>query len=199
MTQVKSSNSHKRNGILAAGCVAIVAGMGGLAYAAVPLYQLFCQVTGYGGTTKRAEAPNGTIGTKKFTVRFDANVNRDLGWSFKPAQRKLELKAGEQVLAHYEATNRSGKTSIGTSTFNVTPLEAGAYFNKVECFCFTEQSLTANQAISMPVTFFIDPDIENDPNLKSVSTITLSYTFFPVKSNKTADLDAGKQDNRTVN
>ncbi len=169
MNQTRNTTNSRRNGLLAWACVVVVAGMVGMAYAAVPLYRLFCQVTGYGGTTQRAEAPASELGKRNFTVRFDANVSRALGWSFKPVQRKISLKAGQQMLAYYEAANGTAKVSSGTATFNVTPLEAGAYFNKVECFCFTEQTLKANETVSMPVAFYIDPDIEKDPNLKSLS------------------------------
>ncbi len=199
MTQTQNTANSTRNGLLAGACVVVVAGMVGMAYAAVPLYQLFCQVTGYAGTTKRADAAPGTVGKRQFTVRFDANVNRGLGWSFKPVQRKVSLKAGQQTLAYYEAQNNTSEQRTGTATFNVTPMEAGAYFNKIECFCFTEQTLQANQSISMPVAFYIDPDIEKDPNLKSLTTITLSYTFFPLKNGKTVSAATGGNTGKSVN
>ncbi|VAW16785.1 Cytochrome oxidase biogenesis protein Cox11-CtaG, copper delivery to Cox1 [hydrothermal vent metagenome] len=162
-------------------CVGIVAGMVGLAYAAVPLYRLFCQITGYGGTTQTAEAASDVILERMINVRFDANTN-GLKWDFKPEEIEVSLKVGENKLAYYSATNISPVTTTGTSTFNVTPLEAGAYFNKIECFCFTEQVLAAGETIRMPVSFFIDPAIADDPELNNIKTITLSYTFFPVKT-----------------
>ncbi len=199
MTQPVETKKTSRNGLLAGSCVAVVAGMIGLSYAAVPLYQLFCQVTGFGGTTQRAEAPDGTVGKRQFTVRFDSNVNPALNWHFRPAQRSVSVKSGQHALAFYEARNEAKGVATGTATFNVTPQEAGAYFSKVECFCFTEQTLKSNESVSMPVSFFIDPDIEKDENLNSITTITLSYTFFPVKPEKTVKLDDGKTKTKTVN
>ncbi|MEO1399565.1 MAG: cytochrome c oxidase assembly protein, partial [Pseudomonadota bacterium] len=154
-------------------------GMLGMAYAAVPLYAWFCQVTGYAGTTQRAEAPTGTVLDKTIVVRFDANVSSDLAWTFKAKQREVSLKIGEQKQVSYMARNDGRAASFGTATFNVTPGVAGAYFNKIQCFCFTEQELKPGQSIDMPVVFFVDPDIVNDPLLKDTKEITLSYTFFP--------------------
>lgn len=199
MSQPTKEQRAPRNGLLAGACVAVVAGMVGLSYAAVPLYQLFCQVTGFGGTTQRAEAPDGTLGKRNFIVRFDSNVNPSLNWQFKPTQRAVEVKSGQHALAFYEARNTSDVATMGTATFNVTPQEAGAYFSKVECFCFTEQTLKPGESVSMPVSFFVDPDIEKDENMKSITTITLSYTFFPVKPEKTATLAPGENANKTVN
>lgn len=200
MTNPAQKQPTPRNGLLAGVCVGVVAGMIGLSYAAVPLYQLFCQVTGFGGTTQRAEAPDESkVGTRQFTVRFDSNVNPALKWHFKPTQRAVEVKSGQHALAFYEARNESKDVTMGTATFNVTPQEAGAYFSKVECFCFTEQTLKSNESVSMPVSFFIDPDIEKDENLASIKTITLSYTFFPVKQAKTADLKTDERKTKTVN
>lgn len=162
-------------------CSVLVASMVGLSYAAVPLYRIFCQVTGYGGTTQIATESPQTVLERTITVRFDANVSRDMDWSFRPAQRSIELKVGETALAFYRAVSESSSDTMGTATFNVTPLAAGQYFNKVECFCFTEQKLTAGQTVDMPVTFFIDPEIDNDPDLEKLTTITLSYTFYPME------------------
>lgn len=172
--------SH-RHLVVASTMAGLVVGMLGLSYAAVPLYQLFCQVTGYGGTTQRAEQAPDTVLDRKITVRFDANTARGLGWKFQPAQRAIELKIGESALAFYRAENASAKTVTGTATFNVTPEAAGSYFNKIECFCFTEQTLKAGESTDMPVTFFIDPEMVNDPEAKNIQEITLSYTFFPAK------------------
>jgi cytochrome c oxidase assembly protein subunit 11 len=156
-----------------------VAGMIGLSYASVPLYQLFCQVTGYGGTTQVAEKPlNGSILERQITVSFDSNVASGLAWSFKPVQNKLTVRVGEETLAFYEARNDSDETITGTATFNVTPFKAGQYFAKVDCFCFTEQTLKPGQVVSMPVSFFIDPQIAADKNAQDVEDIVLSYTFF---------------------
>ncbi len=196
---IEKQRTPPRNGLLAGVCVCVVAGMIGLSYAAVPLYQLFCQVTGFGGTTQRAEAPDGKLGDRKFTVRFDSNVNPSLKWQFKPTQRAVDVQSGQHALAFYEARNESDVATMGTATFNVTPQEAGAYFSKVQCFCFTEQTLKPGETVSMPVSFFVDPDIEKDENLNSITTITLSYTFFPVKPEKTAELGTGESATKTVN
>ncbi|MGK2741489.1 cytochrome c oxidase assembly protein [Tepidicaulis sp. LMO-SS28] len=164
---------------IALACAVIVAGMVGLSFAAVPLYQLFCQVTGYGGTTNRAAGDAGAVIEREMTVRFDGNVSSKMPWDFRPASDPVTLKVGETGLAFYEARNTSDKAIVGTATFNVTPQQAGYYFTKIDCFCFTEQRLEPGQRVDMPVTFFIDPAIEDDPQLDSVKTITLSYTFFP--------------------
>jgi len=164
---------------VAAICLALTFGMLGMAYAAVPLYELFCQVTGYAGTTQRAQETTGEILARKITIRFDANVSNELDWDFKPKQRAVTLRIGEKGQMAYVSRNLSGQTSFGTATFNVSPQAAGAYFNKIECFCFTQQELKAGQAVDMPVVFFVDPDIATDPLLKDVNTLTLSYTFFP--------------------
>jgi cytochrome c oxidase assembly protein subunit 11 len=152
--------------------------MGGLVTASVPLYRLFCQVTGFGGTTQTAEAPPAAPGERIITVRFNADVNRALPWSFRPAQREISLRVGEQGLAYYVARNDSDVPITGNATFNVTPQKTGIYFNKVACFCFTEQRLNPGQSVEMGVSFFVDPEIVNDPNQDDVRTITLSYTFF---------------------
>lgn len=167
-----------RNRRLAMISFATAAGMVGASYAAVPLYEVFCQVTGYGGTTQVADAAPGEVLDRKMTIRFNADIGKKMPWRFAPAQDRVELKVGEQGLAFYRAKNLSGRTVTGTATFNVTPSKAGEYFNKVACFCFTEQELKAGAEVDMPVTFFIDPEIANDPNLNDVTTITLSYTFF---------------------
>lgn len=162
-------------------CAGVAVGMVGLSYAAVPLYQIFCQVTGYGGTTNRADAASASVLDRQITIRFDGNVSKDIPWDFKPVSEPVTLKVGETGLAFYEAYNNSDKPIVGTATFNVTPQQAGYYFNKIECFCFTEQRLEPGQRVDMPVTFFIDPEIADDPQLDSIKTITLSYTFFPKK------------------
>jgi cytochrome c oxidase assembly protein subunit 11 len=171
-----------RLGLTAALCAVFVAGMVGMAFAAVPLYRLFCQLTGYDGTTQRASAaPEAAIG-REIRVRFDANIGNGLGWSFRPVTRTVELKVGEVGEAVFAAENRGSRASTGTAVFNVTPLEVGAYFNKIACFCFKQQTLQPGEAIEMPVTFFVDPAIVDDPELDHVRTITLSYTFYPVDS-----------------
>lgn len=163
--------------------VAFVVGMVCLTYAAVPLYSLFCKATGFGGTTQRADASE-TVGTRSVTVHFDANVDGQLEWAFKPEQRSVTVKTGENTLAFFSAQNLSNKDITGTATFNVTPEKAGIYFNKIQCFCFTNQLLHAKQKLTLPVSFFVDPEMENDPNMKGVRNITLSYSFFRVKTGK---------------
>jgi len=158
--------------------VSVVFFMGALSYASVPLYKLFCQVTGYGGTTQVVQNVSDKVVDRSITVRFDANVNPALDWRFAPTQKSIKLSLGENALAFYRAENTGSGPLVGTATFNVTPDKAGIYFNKVECFCFQEQLLAPNEVIDMPVSFFIDPNMMNDPNLDDVTTITLSYTFF---------------------
>ncbi len=173
----ETARKNRRVGSVLCG---IVLGMVGMSYAAVPLYDLFCRVTGYAGTTQVADKRSTTITSRPMKIRFDALAN-NIDWAFQPTQLEMVLKVGENGLAFYRATNRSDRTVTGTATFNVTPLKVGAYFNKVECFCFTEQTLKPGETIEMPVAFFVDPEISVDPNLNDVKTITLSYTFFPVK------------------
>ena len=156
----------------------VVCGMVGLAFGAVPLYKLFCQVTGFGGTTQVAEEAPVEIGERVVTVRFNADTARDLPWRFKPEQREITVRVGEMAMAFYSAVNQSDRSLIGSSTFNVTPVKAGAYFNKIECFCFEEQTLAPGERADFPVSFFVDPDIVEDRRLDDVTTITLSYTFF---------------------
>lgn len=171
-----------RNRIVAVALLLVVGGMTGLSFAAVPLYRLFCQVTGFGGTTQTALAAPDAVSDRVITVRFNADTAPDLPWTFRPVQHELAIRVGEEKLAFYEATNRSKETLTGTAVFNVTPLKAGLYFSKVHCFCFDEQQLKPGESAEMPVSFFIDPEIMQDPNLDDVETITLSYTFFPALS-----------------
>jgi cytochrome c oxidase assembly protein subunit 11 len=155
------------------------AGMFGAAYAAVPLYRLFCQVTGFGGTTQRAERAPAAPGTRIVTVRFNANVaGTDLPWSFAPVEREMRVRVGEENLAFYRATNHANIAITGQAVFNVTPFKAGPYFNKIACFCFAQQTLEARQSVDMPVSFFVDPAIVDDRSTADIDTITLSYTFF---------------------
>ncbi len=158
---------------------AVVAGMVGMSFAAVPAYRAFCQATGWGGTTQRAEAGADRTLERTITVRFDSAVSDGLSWRFKPEQASQTLHVGETGLAFYEAENFSNHTVSGRASFNVTPAKAGIYFNKIECFCFTEQSLKPGEKVSMPVTYFVDPAMADDKNLDDIQTITLAYTFFP--------------------
>ncbi len=165
-------------------CISITFSMLGLSYAAVPLYKIFCQITGYGGTIQRAEEKSKFVSDQRIRVRFDANVSHDLGWKFIPKSRSVSIKLGQISKAIYEARNVTDKVSYGTASFNVSPQAAGIYFNKLECFCFTQQRLSAGESMDMPVVFFVDPEILNDPLLKRTKTITLSYTFFLDKNFK---------------
>ena len=176
MSRDINSRANRRVAVALAG---VVVAMAGAAYAAVPLYDLFCRVTGFGGTTQVAAAAPETVGERVFTIRFNADVDPKLPWAFQPVERSMTVKVGESGLAFFRAENLASRQTAGTATFNVTPLKAGQYFNKVQCFCFTEQRLAAGDSIEMPVSFFVDPAIVDDPNLDEVKTITLSYTFFP--------------------
>lgn len=176
----KQSSNRKVAGM----CIAFVGGMVGMAYAAVPLYAMFCQVTGYGGTTQRVEQYSDKILDREVTIRFDANISGGLPWQFQPVARDVKIKIGETTQAHYTAKNVFDKPTQGRATFNVTPELAGAYFNKVECFCFSDTTLKPGETLDMPVVFFVDPAIVNEPDLKDLRTITLSYTFFPIEGEK---------------
>ena len=153
-------------------------GMVGLSFAAVPLYQIFCQVTGFGGTPQIVDQSDVEILDRGVTVTFNADTDRNLAWGFEPVQRSMKLKLGEQALAFYQAVNNGDEPITGTAVFNVTPLKVGQYFNKIECFCFTEQTLQPGEAVDMPVTFYVDPRLNDDPSMQDVTTITLSYTFY---------------------
>ena len=171
---------NRKNARVAMSAAAVALGMVGLSYASVPLYALFCQATGFGGTIQRATtAPDSAI-ERTMTIRFDANMAGSLGWNFYPEQLEMKVKVGEERLAHYHAENVSQKTMTGSAIFNVSPPTAGAYFNKIQCFCFTEQTLGPGESADFPVVFFIDPAIAEDPDLRALGTVTLSYTFYPV-------------------
>lgn len=182
----------RRNGVVAFAVIGVVAGMVGLSYASVPLYRLFCQVTGFGGTTQVAAAP--TVAPKPdarvIRVTFDATVNSGLPWAFTPEKPYVDVRPGEQMLIHYRATNLADKPVTGVATFNVTPHKIGAYFNKVQCFCFNEQTLNPGESIDMPVVFFVDPAIADDRNATDVSDIVLSYTFFRAEKPETGGRSA---------
>ncbi len=175
-------DARRRNRRMLTGLVVLVVGMVGLAYASVPLYTLFCQATGFAGTTHRAERAPGVVLDRTVTVRFNADVNNGLAWSFRPNQRQVAVKLGETALVSYHAENRSKERVTGTAVFNVTPEKTGAYFSKIECFCFTEQTLGPGESADLPVAFFVDPALVKDPNMEDVDTITLSYTFYRAAS-----------------
>lgn len=166
--------------VIAVACAAFAFGMLGAAFASVPLYRLFCQVTGYGGTTQRAEAAPATVSDKQVTVRFDGNVAQGLPWTFRPNQREVRVNLGAQSTVSYHVENTSDRAITGQALFNVTPEAAGLYFNKIACFCFTNQTLQPGEKVEMPIVFYVDPEMADTEELKSLQAITLSYTFFPV-------------------
>lgn len=160
--------------------IGVVVFMGAMAWASVPFYSWFCKVTGFGGVTNVAEAGSDVILDQTIKVRFDASLDRDMPWTFKPAQREMELRIGETGLAFYEAHNPTDHPIAGQAAYNVTPYEAGAFFDKIECFCFTEQVLQPGETVMMPVSFYVDPAIVDDRDAKYVHTITLGYTFYEI-------------------
>ena len=191
----KTEKSGLGNGAVVAICCSFVIGMAGMAYAAVPLYEMFCKVTGYGGTTQRVEQASDVILDRKIKVRFDANTAPGLAWTFEPVQREVEMRIGETVQIMYKARNMASGPATGQASFNVTPQAAGAYFNKVQCFCFTETTLKPGEEMEMPVVFFVDPEIVEPVETKGIHTITLSYTFYPHEASKpVASAADGKTD-----
>nr|YP_007890481.1 heme biosynthesis protein [Andalucia godoyi]AGH23975.1 heme biosynthesis protein [Andalucia godoyi] len=161
--------------------IAMILFMFALSYASVPLYRVFCQVTGYGGTAQILDyvpLVDEELPKRILTIRFNADVGVEMPWKFAPIQKEMKVLVGESALAFYEATNPTDHDLIGISTYNVTPQQAGIYFNKIQCFCFDEQMLKSQESIDMPVFFFIDPDFLEDPRMNEIDTITLSYTFF---------------------
>jgi cytochrome c oxidase assembly protein subunit 11 len=177
-----TARANRRVALVMAG---VAVAMAGLAFAAVPLYRIFCQETGYGGTTQRAVAAPAEIGERVVTVRFNADVaSQDLPWEFHAVQPEAQVHVGEDRLVFFRAHNTGSEPSVGVATFNVTPFKAGQYFQKIACFCFSEQTLAPDESVDMGVSFFVDPAIAKDPNLNDVTTITLSYTFFRAKDEK---------------
>lgn len=168
--------------------VLTVVAMGALSFAAVPFYNYICRVTGFAGTTQRAESAPGAVEDRYVTVRFDASTQRDFPWEFKPVEQSMRVKIGESNMAFYRATNTSDHAITGTATFNVAPFDMGGYFSKIECFCFTEQTLQPGETVDMPVTFFLDPEMLEDIETKDITTVTLSYTFY--ETEKTAAVAA---------
>ena len=192
-TKFRQSNNYRKRGTAIA-LSSIVAGMVGLAFASEPLYRMFCDVTGYAGTTQVASTvpKSNEISQRVVAVRFDANVNSKMPWTFKPVQREVKVRLGEQALAYFEATNDSDQPLVGTASFNVTPYKAAIHFNKIDCFCFTQQVLKSGETMKMPVTFFIDPELAKDSNADDLRTITLSYTFFQDDDQSAAEIIAVK-------
>ena len=165
----------------------VAAAMVGLAFASVPLYRIFCEVTGFGGTPLRVsgDAP-GAVSATAIGVRFDANIEPTLPWLFEPKQAVIRIEPGARTTIAYRAKNLSARTTVGQAVFNVTPAQAGQYFSKIECFCFTEQTLKPGQEVDMPVVFFVDPKLRTDPTTRDIDEITLSYTFYPVETGRAA-------------
>ena len=170
-----------RDAAVAAGCGVFVAAMVGAAYAAVPFYTWFCRVTGFAGTTQVATSAPAEVLDRRITVRFDANVIGGLPWRFEPEQTAIETKIGEVVTVMYRVTNTAARETVGQAVYNVTPLNVGSYFQKINCFCFTEQRLKAGETREMPVVFYVDPALAHDADQAGLDTITLSYSFYPVR------------------
>ena len=172
----------QRNGKVALRMAIFAASMLALAFASVPLYRAFCQVTGFGGTPQRAERAPDKVAAGSIGVRFDANIQPSLPWKFEPVQRTVRIQPGARTTIYYQATNYAARSTTGQATFNVTPEQAGPYFSKIECFCFTEQTLKPGESVKMPVVFFVDPKLRTDEATKDIDEITLSYTFYPTAS-----------------
>jgi cytochrome c oxidase assembly protein subunit 11 len=177
-----------RNARIAWTLVAVVGGMLALAYAAVPLYQMFCKATGFAGTPQVVQDGERPVLERTVTVRFDSNVDPNLSWRFEPVQREVKVHLGEEKLVFFRATNVSQRPIVGTATYNITPERMGGWFDKVQCFCFTEQLLKPGQSVDMPVTFFVDPEMDKDRRYDDIRTVTLSYTFFEAKTERAKTL-----------
>lgn len=184
MSAPAANKSVDRNARLAWRLVLVVGGMLGLAYAAVPLYQAFCRATGFAGTPLIAQSDDHPVIARTVEVRFDTNVDPNLPWRFEPVQREVEVHLGEQKLVYFRATNASQRPIVGTATYNITPERAAGWFDKLQCFCFTEQVLKPGQSVDMPVLFFVDPDMDKDRRYDDIHTVTLSYTFYEAKTER---------------
>ena len=180
--------------------VSLVVFMGALAWASVPLYDWFCRVTGFGGVTNTAQTGSDVILDKTIKIRFDASLDRDMPWEFKPVERQVEMRIGETGMVFYEAYNPTNRPVAGTASYNVTPYEAGNFFTKIDCFCFEQQVLQPGERVEMPVTFFVDPEIVDDRDAKYTKVITLSYTFYEIDlPQETAQADVAQDDKTTLN
>jgi len=179
------------NARLAWRLVAVVGGMLGLAYAAVPLYEAFCKATGFGGTPLVAQEGERPVIARTVEVRFDSNVDPNLAWRFEPVEREVKVRLGEEKLVFFRATNVSQRPIVGTATYNVTPERTAGWFNKIQCFCFTEQLLKPGQSVDMPVVFFVDAEMAKDRRYDDIRTITLSYTFYEAKTERAKTLLGG--------
>ncbi len=190
MTSLRPHMPAKSNRKVVFGLTIVALAMLGLGFASKPLYDIFCRVTGFGGTTRVAEQMSTVTAEREIKVRFDANVASQLGWTFKPDEVAMTVKLGQNALAFYSATNDTKYPIVGTASYNVSPIKAAPYFSKLECFCFTEQRLEPGESVSMPVLFFVDPEMENDKRLDEIKTITLSYTFHRVENPTDNAVDA---------
>ena len=202
MTTPQDNNSSRplsrRDKAVAMACGLCVAGMVGAAYAAVPFYNWFCRTTGFNGTTQvatSAPSPSSSL-ERKIAVRFDSNVSGGLPWKFEPEQTEIEVKLGEVVTIFYSVTNQAARTTSGQAAYNVTPLTVGAYFQKINCFCFTEQTMAPGEKREMPVVFYVDPALIKDSDNDGLNTITLSYTFYPVREPAPKPVAASEPDKR---
>src|SRR5438270_10083648 len=196
----RSRPNLRRDAAVAAICGLVVVLMVGASYAAVPFYNWFCRTTGFNGTTQVAtSAPSSAPLARKIAVRFDANVAAGLPWKFEPEQTEIEAKIGEVVTVYYNVTNQSARSTTGQAAYNVAPLTVGSYFQKINCFCFTEQTMAPGEKREMPVVFYVDPSIANDHDNDGLSTITLSYTFYPVRDPVVKPLASGDDDKRKGN
>src|SRR5256714_5063900 len=192
-----SRPSLRRDALVAAVCGFVVVLMVGASYAAVPFYNWFCRATGFNGTTQVAtSAPSDAPLARKSAVRFDANVGPGLPWKFEPEQNEVEVKIGEVVTIFYSVTNQAARTTAGQAAYNVTPLTVGAYFQKINCFCFTEQTMAPGEKRDMPVVFYVEPALATDSENDSLNSITLSYTFYPVRDPAPKPVASGEPDKR---
>lgn len=191
MNRTANPNARRRDIIVATSCGVFVAGMVSLAYASVPFYDWFCRVTGFGGRPQVAtSAPQGTVG-RTVTVRFDGNVGAGLPWRFEPEQNSIEVKLGEVVTVNFVATNLAARETLGQAAYNVAPATTGIHFQKINCFCFTEQRLGPGETREMPVVFYVDPALADDPELNDLSSITLSYSFYALREQAKPVADRG--------
>src|SRR5262245_60677587 len=198
--QPKSAPRLGRDALVAAICGLIVVLMVGASYAAVPFYNWFCRATGFNGTTQVATAaPSASPLSRRIAVRFDSNVAGGLPWKFEPEKTEIEVRIGEVTTVYYTVTNQSARTTVGQAAYNVAPLTVGAYFQKINCFCFTEQTMAPGEKREMPVVFYVDPALAADHENDTLNTITLSYTFFPVRDAAPKPVAAQEQDQRKGN
>jgi cytochrome c oxidase assembly protein subunit 11 len=191
MNAPNTSPQRRRDLMVAGACGVFVAAMLGAAYAAVPLYNWFCRATGFGGTTQVASAAPSHILERKIKVRFDANVVGGLPWRFEPEQNSIEVRIGEVVTVNYRVVNESARETVGIASYNVSPLTVGAYFSKINCFCFTDQRLKPGEKRDMPVVFFVDPELAKDWEQNGLDTITLSYTMYPSRQGEAPRVENG--------